>query len=66
MKLRSADRAQADHPEFLAQCAQCGHPLAAPDWSEQIGPRRVRHLWSCTACDYQFETTVYFAEKQAA
>jgi hypothetical protein len=26
----------------------------------------VRHLWSCTACDYQFETIVYFAEKQAA
>ncbi|HLL28840.1 MAG TPA: hypothetical protein VKT73_14480 [Xanthobacteraceae bacterium] len=42
-------------------CAQCGETLFAPTWSERAGERRVRYLWSCTACGYQFETTVYLS-----
>jgi len=43
-------------------CPQCGGWLLAPDWSEYLDTRCVRHIWSCDACDYHFETTVYFAE----
>jgi hypothetical protein len=43
------------------QCAQCGDLLFAPVWSEFVKERCVRHLWSCDACGYAYETTVYFA-----
>jgi rubredoxin len=43
-------------------CPQCGQWLLAPDWSEYVNTRCVRHSWSCEVCDYQFETAVYFAE----
>jgi hypothetical protein len=41
-------------------CQQCGSWLLAPDWSEHISERCVRHTWSCEACGYQFETAVFF------
>jgi rubredoxin len=49
-------------------CPQCSAWLLAPDWSEHISERRVRHSWSCDVCSYAFETTVFFAapEKTAA
>ncbi len=40
---------------------QCGEWLLAPDWSEYLNDRCVRHTWSCEACGYQFETAVFFA-----
>jgi uncharacterized protein (DUF983 family) len=43
------------------QCPQCGEGLLAPDWSEYLNDRRVRHTWSCEACGYAFETDVFFA-----
>jgi len=42
-------------------CPQCTAWLLAPDWSEYLNERCVRHTWSCEACGYQFETAVYFA-----
>lgn len=44
------------------ECAQCGNALFLPEWSELLDERHVRHLWTCDACDYRFETTVRFAE----
>jgi hypothetical protein len=44
-------------------CAQCGKPIAAPDWIE-AGPRRASYLWCCRACDYTFEAVAFFDEKQ--
>ena len=44
-------------------CAQCGKPIAAPEWVE-AGPRRTSYLWRCQACDYQFEAVAFFAEPQ--
>jgi hypothetical protein len=35
-------------------CAQCGRPIAMPEWIE-AGPRRTSYLWHCYACDYRFE-----------
>ena len=39
-------------------CAQCGKPIAVPDWVE-AGPRRISYLWHCRACDYQFEAVAF-------
>jgi hypothetical protein len=33
-----------------------------PEWSEHLNEHRVRHLWTCDACGYRFETIVAFAE----
>ena len=44
-------------------CAQCGDALVAPDWSEHVNERCVRHLWSCEACGYRFETAIYLCVK---
>ena len=35
-------------------CAQCGKPIASPDWVEQ-GDGRISYLWTCRSCDYRFE-----------
>ena len=42
-------------------CPQCGNRLLAPEWSEYLSERCVRHAWACDACGYEFETSVYFA-----
>ena len=44
-------------------CPQCSKRLLAPDWSEYLNERCVRHTWSCEACGYEFETAVFFAAK---
>jgi hypothetical protein len=43
-------------------CPQCSEALLAPDWSEYLNDRCVRHTWSCEACGYHFETAVFFAK----
>jgi hypothetical protein len=40
-------------------CAQCGKPIAVPDWVE-AGPGRTSYLWQCRACDYRFEAVAFF------
>jgi hypothetical protein len=42
-------------------CAQCGKPIAAPEWVES-GPRRTSYLWQCRACDYRF--VAFFDDSQ--
>jgi ribosomal protein L37AE/L43A len=44
-------------------CAQCGKPIAAPEWVES-GPRRISYLWNCRACDYRFEAVAFFDDTQ--
>ena len=44
-------------------CAQCGKPIAAPEWVE-AGPRRISYLWHCRACDYRFEAVAFFDDSQ--
>jgi len=43
-------------------CAQCGDALFAPEWSEYLDDRHIRHLWSCDDCGYEFETLVRYPE----
>jgi hypothetical protein len=66
MRLHS-DRSRKE-PSFSkpVPCAQCGHGLSSPAWSEEIGAARVRYLWSCHACGYEFETTVFLSVPEAA
>ena len=45
-------------------CAQCGQPIAAPEWTE-AGPRRISYLWHCRACDYRLEAVAFFAERDS-
>ena len=45
----------------VVECAQCGGAIVAPEWSEHRSERSVRNVWSCEACGYQFEHTVYFS-----
>ncbi len=47
------------HSVFGMNCAQCGDLLIAPEWSEYEDERHVLHLWSCTNCGCQFETTAF-------
>ncbi len=44
-------------------CAQCGEPIAAPEWVE-AGPGRIAYLWNCRACDYRFEAVAFFEDTQ--
>jgi ribosomal protein L37AE/L43A len=48
------------------QCAQCGEAIVAPEWSEYLSERCVRHTWSCETCGYQFESTAYFPAPEPA
>jgi ribosomal protein L37AE/L43A len=53
-------------PPLLRKCAQCSADIIAAEWSEHLSERRVRNLWSCEACGYQFEDEVYFAAQEKA
>ena len=43
-------------PSFTTPCAECGDVVIAPEQSEHVSERYIRHLWSCEACGYEFET----------
>jgi hypothetical protein len=42
-------------------CAQCGKPIAMPEWVE-TNEGRACYLWHCWACDYRFEAIAFFDE----
>ena len=65
--MQAANRSRS--PMFTHPCAQCGDDLIAPEWSEHVSDRCVRHVWACEACGYEFETAVYLrteAERELA
>ena len=68
MELRYQSEKILRRPRPMMPCAQCGDTLFAPEWSEYVDERSVRHLWSCDGCDYRFETFVRYPEprEQAA
>jgi len=57
----SRDSARFARSRPVLECGQCGERLFVPEWSEFVDERRVRHLWTCEACGYSFETTIRFA-----
>jgi ribosomal protein L37AE/L43A len=60
MELRSRNVGAFHRSRPVLPCAQCGETLFAPEWSEYVDDRRVRHLWECEDCGYQFETLVCY------
>jgi DNA-directed RNA polymerase subunit RPC12/RpoP len=46
-------------------CAQCGKPIAAPEWFE-AGSQRTSYLWRCHACGYRFEAVAFFDDSEEA
>ncbi len=40
-------------------CAQCGKPIAMPEWVE-TSENRACYLWHCWSCDYRFEAIAIF------
>jgi hypothetical protein len=61
MELHRLETQRSISARPVIECAQCGQHIFAPQWSEYVDDLRVRHLWMCEACDYQFETLVVFA-----
>jgi ribosomal protein L37AE/L43A len=60
MELRSRNTPSHFQARPVVPCAQCGDNLLAPEWSEYLDDRRIRHLWSCDSCGYEFESTVFY------
>lgn len=46
-------------------CAQCGKPIARPDWVEH-SEGRTSYLWNCRACNYRFEAIAIYQQEQLA
>ncbi|BBB98118.1 MULTISPECIES: hypothetical protein [Bradyrhizobium] len=44
-------------------CAQCGKPIARPDWVEH-SEGRTSFLWNCRACNYRFEAIAIYEEAE--
>ena len=65
MELRSRNARAFHRSRPVVPCAQCGDTLFAPEWSEYLDDRRVRHLWSCDACGYEFESEVCYPRPRA-
>jgi hypothetical protein len=47
-----------------SKCAQCGAVLIAPEWSEHFPDNRIRNVWLCEGCGYEFEDTVYWSRRE--
>jgi len=45
-------------------CAQCGKPIAAPEWTEN-GPRRISYLWNCRHAITASEAVAFYDKSQA-
>jgi ribosomal protein L37AE/L43A len=60
MELRSRTKRSFHQSRPVVPCAQCGDTLFAPEWSEYLDERRVRHLWTCDSCGYEFESMVCY------
>ena len=60
MELRTNSAPAAVRARPLMSCAQCGETIYMAAWSEHVDERRVRHLWECDSCGYQFETLACF------
>jgi uncharacterized protein with PIN domain len=62
MKLDASRARDAISQPYFPRCERCNEVLTLPEWSEQMGPRCVRHLWACDICGYQFESWIYSAK----
>ncbi|MBI5265488.1 MAG: hypothetical protein HY852_27150 [Bradyrhizobium sp.] len=54
-------RVSVSHIPTQNPCAQCGSPIALPEWTE-AGEGRVSYLWHCRACNYRFEAIAIYEQ----
>jgi hypothetical protein len=45
---------------FGIQCVRCNHEIIAPQKSEFLDDRIIRHLWHCPSCKAKFESVPRF------
>jgi hypothetical protein len=57
-------RTGLNHMPRQNPCAQCGKPIAMPEWVE-TSDGRACYLWHCWACDYRFEAIAIFDDTEA-
>jgi hypothetical protein len=60
-QLQASGGGRVNKVSSVSKCAQCGADMIAPECSEHVSDCRVRNLWSCEACGYRLEDTVYFS-----
>jgi ribosomal protein L37AE/L43A len=48
------------------ECVQCNANMIAPTRSEHLSEHCIRNVWSCEACGYQFEDTIYLYAQELA
>ena len=63
-----SDRTDSDRTDSIDlprqnPCAQCGEPIALPDWVETM-PGCTAYLWHCRACNYRFEAIAYYGDAE--
>ena len=46
-----------DNYAYGIACVRCNFTLIAPNWSEYVSERHIRHFWSCESCGHQFTTS---------
>jgi ribosomal protein L37AE/L43A len=61
---RKASVERGQRVKAVNECAQCGANLTEPEWSEHFSDHRTRNVWSCEACGYEFEDTVYWSARE--
>jgi uncharacterized CHY-type Zn-finger protein len=49
----------SNFPPYGIACILCNDSLIAPNLSEYVSERHVRHSWFCESCDHRFETSEY-------
>lgn len=50
----------------LHLCPNCGAYVIAATWTERVSDRCVRNVWSCEACECEFETSTVFSDANRA
>jgi hypothetical protein len=45
-------------------CQQCFNLIPAADWADQ-DTDRIRYLWRCEKCEYEFETIAVYVKDPA-
>jgi hypothetical protein len=41
--------------QTIREVAMATAGIVAPEWSEYVGKRKVRHFWSCENCGHEIE-----------
>jgi len=60
---KECGRRPRENRASVSECAQCGAYMIAPTGSEHLSNHYVRNVWSCEACGYKSEDTIYLSDR---